>query len=122
MINLVRHSNNSRRVTVDEYSLLIVAHTNELNNEQLEYVNGFIIDTDNSKFAKDIIYQIRNYDDLNIALLPIFISAVVNLPQDLEIHTDGIFSMNMTDSYAPTISKISKRIHKLQVPKTTSYQ
>ncbi|WP_299551216.1 hypothetical protein [Seonamhaeicola sp.] len=121
-MNLVKYSNNSRSVDIEGYSLLIVAHTNELKNEQLEYLSGFIIDTDNTKFAQDIIFQIRNNDNPEIALLPIFISSVHKLPKHLEIHTDGPISMDLIDSYPQRIAAILKRVNKLQVPKGMMHQ
>ncbi len=123
MLNLVKHTNrNSRRIDVEGYSLLIVAHANELRNEQLEYLDGCIIDTDTTEFAKDIIHQIRNNDDVKIALMPIFISSIHQLPKRLEIQTDGIVPMDLIGSYAKRIAAIGKRISKLQVPKGMTHQ
>lgn len=122
MLNLVKYNNNSRKIQVEGYSLLIVTHTNELKNEQLEYLDGCIIDTDSVEFAKDIICQIRNNNNLEIALLPVFISSVYQQPKYVEVHTDGIISIDLIESYAKRIASIIKRINNLKEPKGATHQ
>ncbi|CAL2104182.1 TackOD1 domain-containing protein [Tenacibaculum sp. 190130A14a] len=122
MLNLVKYNNNSRKIHIEGYSLLIVAHANELKNEQLEYLDGFIIDTESVAFAKDIIYQIRTNNDLKIALLPIFVSAIHKLPKNVEIHTDGPVAIDLIGSYVQRIATISKKINKLQIPQKATHE
>ncbi|OSY87662.1 hypothetical protein WH52_09495 [Tenacibaculum holothuriorum] len=122
MLNLVTYNNNSRKVFIDGYSLLIVAHANELEHEQLEYLDGFIIDTESVEFAREIIHQIRNNDFVAIALLPIFISSTHQLPKNIEIHADGVVSIELIGTYTQRITSIKKRINNLQAPKKATHQ
>ena len=55
MLNLVKYNNNSRKIVTNGYSLLMVSHVNELKNEQLEYLDGIIIDTNEEIHAKEIL-------------------------------------------------------------------
>ena len=89
MINLLKYNNNARKVVYNGYSLLMVSHINELKNEQLEYLDGFIIDTEDSKHATDILKQLRLLEKISIGLLPIFINSVYSLAKSIEIHSDG---------------------------------
>lgn len=122
MLNLVKYNNNSRKIHIEGYTLLIVAHANELKNEQLEYLDGFVIDTESATFTKDIIYQIRTNNNLDIALLPIFISTVYKIPKNIEIHTDGPAAIDLIGSYVQRIASIKKKISKLQIPQKATHE
>ena len=122
MLNLVKYNNNSRKVFVEGYSLLMVAHINELKNEDVEHLDGYVIDTDNIELAKDIIKHIRGNDTIEIALMPLFVSSIYQLPKNVQIHTDGVVSINQISAYAQRIETIKKRITKLKVSNKLTYQ
>lgn len=122
MINLLKYSNNSRKVVYDGYSLLMVAHVNELKNEQLEYLDGFIIDTENVAHAEDILKQIRVIEQMHTGLLPIFVNSIYKLPKHIQIHTDGSVDVDAISSYIQRVLTIKKRIEQLIIPHLISHQ
>ena len=96
MLNLVRHTNNSKKIIQDGYSLLLVSHVNELQNEELSFLDGFIINTDSQIYVKEIITSIRTHSNIKIALKPVFINAIYRIPKEIEIHLDGAVELSMT--------------------------
>lgn len=121
MLNLLKN-NNSRKIVHEGYSLLLVAHVNELRNEQLEYLDGFIIDTDDVAHAKEILKQIRVLEAIKIGLLPVFINNMHKLPQHIQVHSDGVLDLNILSSYVQRVSTIKKRIEQLHIPHLISHQ
>ena len=122
MLNVLKYNNNAKKIFIDDYSLLRIAHINELQNESLEYLDGFVIDTDNRGHAREIIVQIRTRDDVQTGLLPIFVNALYPLPKNILMHTDGMVTIDMIGTCIQRIDAIQKRIQQLQVPVNTSYQ
>lgn len=122
MINLLKYNNNARKIAYNGYSLLMVSHINELKNEQLEYLDGFIIDTEDIQHARDILKQLRILEKVKIGLLPIFINSMYKLSKSIEIHSDGAVDINMSSSYIQRVLVIKKRINQLIVPELESHQ
>lgn len=120
MLNLVKHTNNSRKVIQDGYSLLLVSHESELNSEDLSLLDGFIIDTDSSVQAKDLIFKIRTHKDLSISLLPLFINSIYQLPKELLIHCDGSVELSYMSSYIQRVVTITNRLQAIEEPKLLS--
>ncbi|WP_340066561.1 hypothetical protein [Ascidiimonas aurantiaca] len=122
MLNVLKYNNNTKKIFIDDYSLLRIAHSNELKNEPLEYLDGFVIDTDNRENAIEIISKIRTRDDVKTGLLPIFVNALYPLPKNILMHTDGMVTLDMIGTCTQRIDAIHKRIHQLQEPVNTSYK
>ena len=121
MLNVLKKSN-SRRIIQDGYSFLLVSHTSELQNEELAYLDGFIIDTDTLTNANDIIYSIRTHKNIQVSLSPLFVNSIYKLPKEVAIHTDGDVELNMLSSYIQRVITIKKRIKNLTVPKAISHE
>lgn len=122
MLNLLKHNSDSRRIIKEGYSLLLVSHVNELRQESLEYLDGFVIDTDRVSHAKEILLYIRTQEDIQISLLPIFISSIYKLPQEISIHSDGYIELAHLDAYMQRVVTITKKIQKLNAPKLVSHE
>ncbi len=100
MLNLVRHSNNSRKIIQDGYSLLLVSHASELKNEEFSLLDGFIIDTDSEIYAKEIITKIRTHDHLKVSLLPLFVNSIYSISASVgEVLGQDYNLLNRFDSY-----------------------
>ncbi|MEQ6125034.1 hypothetical protein AAON49_12580 [Pseudotenacibaculum sp. MALMAid0570] len=121
MLNLVRHTNNSRKIIQDGYSLLLVSHVSELQKEDLSLLDGFIINTDSQIFIKEIIVSIRTNSDIKIALKPLFINSIYHLPKQTAIHLDGKVELSMISSYIQRILTITKRINSVEQPRLLSH-
>lgn len=122
MLNLVKYNNNSRRIVTNGYSLLMVSHTNELKNEQLEYLDGVIIDTNDEIHVKEILKDIRVLAPIKESLIPIFINNIYKLSTIIQVHTDGFIDLDAISSYIQRIEAIKQRIEKLTIPKLNSYE
>ncbi|MFY0604023.1 MAG: hypothetical protein JXQ93_08735 [Flavobacteriaceae bacterium] len=120
MLNLIKQHQNSRKIIKDGYSLLMVSHVNELQQESLEYLDGLIIDTDNVTHAKEIVLLVRTHDEVQTSLLPIFINNIYKLPQEIYLHTDGAIELTLLSSYMQKVITINKRIQKIVAPKLVS--
>lgn len=121
MLNLLKHNSNARKITKEGYSLLLVSHVNELRQESLDYLDGFVIDTDRVSHAREILLYVRTQDNIQISLLPIFINSVYKLPQEVSIHTDGLIELTQLASYMQRVVTITKRIQKVTAPKLVAH-
>ncbi|WP_152287293.1 TackOD1 domain-containing metal-binding protein [Flavicella marina] len=117
MLNILKN-NNSRKIVNDGYSLLMVAHVNELKHEQLEYLDGFVIDSENRSHVQEIIVRIRTHKNLKICLLPIFINNLYKQPKELVLHTDGYINLELESNYFERVITIANRIKNIETPKT----
>lgn len=122
MINLLKHSSDSKKISFEGLNLLRVMHAYELRNQELEYINAIIIDTEDEQHAKDILYQIIVVEEIKIGFMPIFINNIYALSKNILIHTDGYIDINMLSSYAQRIRIINKRIDKLNVSSLKSHK
>lgn len=122
MLNLVRHNNSSRKIIQDGYVLLLLSHTSELQSEDLTLLDGFVVDTDVPSDAYDLIYKIRTHSNLEIALKPLFIGSIYQLPKHLMIHTEGWIELSMMSSYVQLVAVINKRINSIVIPKLVSHE
>ena len=122
MLNLVRHNNSSRKIIQDGHILLLVSHESELKSEDLTLLDGFVVDTDSSAFAYEIVKKLRTHADLSIALRPIFVSITYKLPKYITIHTDGFIELSMMSSYIQRISTVNKRVNSVEEPKLVSQE
>ncbi|MBL4604712.1 MAG: hypothetical protein JKY02_03360 [Flavobacteriaceae bacterium] len=120
MLNLVKHTNNSRKIIQDGYSLLLLSHESELMNEDLTLLDGFIIDTGSQVHAKEIITQIRTYQNLKVSLLPLFVNSIYQLPKELMIHCDGPVELRLMSSYIQRVITITNRVRAVEEPKLLS--
>lgn len=120
MLNLVRHSNNSRKIIQDGYSLLLVSHASELKNEEFSLLDGFVIDTDSEIYAKEIIKEIRTHDNVKASLLPLFVNSIYTLSKDTMIHCDGAVELSLMSSYIQRVAAITKRLLAIEEPKLLS--
>lgn len=120
MLNLVRHTNNSRKIIQDGYSLLLVSHASELKGEELSLLDGFVIDTDSEVFAKEIIVQIRTHENIKVSLLPLFVNSIYQISKDSMIHCDGMVELSLMSSYIQRIVAITKRLQAIEEPKLLS--
>jgi uncharacterized C2H2 Zn-finger protein len=98
-----------------------VSHVNELQQESLEYLDGFIIDTDNTVHAKEILLYIRTQGNVQVSLLPIFINNIYKLSQEIAIHCDGSIELTLLSSYMQRVITITKRIQRIVAPKLVSH-
>lgn len=121
MLNLLKHNSDSRRIIKEGYSLLLVSHVNELKQESLEYLDGFVIDTDRVSHAREILLYIRTQDDVQTSLLPVFINSIYKLPQEIAIHTDGSIELTQLASYMQRVVTITRRIQKINAPKLVAH-
>lgn len=121
MLNILKKSN-PRKIVQDGYSLLLVSHNSELQNEELEYLDGFIIDTDSIINSREIIYKIRTHKDIQIGLLPLFVNSTYKLPKEVLIHTDGVIEINLLSSYIQRVVTIKKRLKNINLPKMISHE
>lgn len=120
MLNLVRHNDNSRKIIQDGYSLLLVSHVSELQNQQLALLDGFVLDTDSQLYAKEIVKYIRTHSDIKVSLLPLFINGIYQLNKQVSIHCDGIVELSIISSYIQRVATITKRIQAIEEPKLVS--
>ncbi|MFY0631905.1 MAG: hypothetical protein JXR05_16195 [Flavobacteriaceae bacterium] len=120
MLNLVRHTNNSRKIIQDGYSLLLLSHISELKSEDLSLLDGFIIDTDSNIHAQEIITQIRTLQSLKVSLLPLFVNSIYQLPKEFMIHCDGVIELSQMSSYIQRVVTITNRIQAIEEPKLLS--
>lgn len=120
MLNLVRHTNNSKKIIQDGYSLLLVSHVNELQNEELSFLDGFIINTDSQIYVEEIITSIRTHSNIKIALKPVFINAIYRIPKEIEIHLDGAVELSMISNYMQRVITINKRVNSIEKPRLLS--
>jgi hypothetical protein len=121
VLNLLKHNPNSRKIIKDGYSLLLVTHVNELKQESMEYLDGFVIDTDRMSHAKEILLYIRTQSDVQKSLLPVFINSIYKLPQEVAIHADGEIELSQLASYMQRVVTIAKRIQKIETPKLVAH-
>ena len=120
MLNVVKHNNFNRKIHVGEYTLLLLSHEHELDNENLSFIDGIVIDTTSDKQALGIIKQIRLLSSLKNSLMPIYIGTSDNLSKEIEIHTDGYINLNNNkNEFVQRIAAIKGRINKLQPPKNS---
>ena len=122
MLNLVRHNNSSRKIIQDGYVLLLVSHESELQHEDLTLLDGFIIDTDSTSEASDIVEKIRTNSELKVALKPLFFNSIYKLPKYITIHMDGSVELSIMNSYVQRIATINKRINAIEEPKLLSHE
>lgn len=122
MLNLVRHNNSSRKIIQDGYVLFLVSHESELRSEDLDLLDGFVLDTDSTNDAYEIVKKLRTHSRLNVALKPIFVSIAYKLPVHITTHTDGFIELSLMSSYIQRIATINKRINTVQDPKLVSHE
>lgn len=121
MLNLLKQNSDSRKIIKEGYSLLLVSHVNELKQESLEYLDGFVIDTDRVSHAREILLYVRTQDNVQISLLPVFINSIYKLPQEVSIHADGFIELTQLASYMQRVVTITKRIQKINAPKLVAH-
>lgn len=121
MLNLLKQNSDSRKIIKEGYSLLLVSHVNELKQESLEYLDGFVIDTDNVSHAREVLVYIRTQENVQISLLPVFINSIYKLPQEISIHSDGFIELTQLASYMQRVVTITKRIQKVSAPKLVAH-
>ena len=122
MLNLVRHNNSSRKIIQDGFVLLLVSHTSELQSEDLTLLDGFVVDTDSPANASEIIQKVRTHTNLKIALKPLFVGSVYQLPKHLMVHTEGSAELSMMSSYMQRVAAINKRVNSIVEPKLVSHE
>lgn len=120
MLNLVKHTNNSRRITQEGLTFLLVSHPSELLKENLNFFDGFIIDTDSEFFAESIITAIRRLPKMQNSLKPIFVNGIYPLPKRLMIHTDGLIELSLFQTYLQRVIAINKRLSSINEIKSLS--
>lgn len=122
MLNLVRHNNSSRKIIQDGYVLLLISHESELKIEDLSLLDGFVLDTDSTAFAYEIVKNLRTHSNFQVALKPIFVSIAYKLPEYITTHTDGCIELSLVSSYIQRIATINKRISSIEEPKLVSHE
>ncbi len=122
MLNLLKYQNNTRKVFYEDYSLLLVNHVNELKQEDLSYIDGFILDTNDIAQALKILKQLRVISEIEIGLLPIFYNEALDIAPEIRCHTDGAIRIDVVANHIQKVTAIRRKIDSLVIPEFDDVQ